>query len=1431
VSHVSDVTLLRRRYRLLPDGILPRVEEHLAECGACRTRSEKLEQSWKVFDDWSVPPLSETDQKQALAHALTTPMRRPIAPPPRPRGDERAANQAAEKMRSEDTRSSEPSAKGSPALKYVAWGLFLLAAILLGVSAALWGYLRSVKISAVLAVTGPEEVEPGSAIGVRAQFTTAAGLPIEGAKVTVSLRGEASSEQRDATTTDARGEAVLRFIVPNAGEYTARITAQKEVEQSVDLLLSSRARHQIFVSLFGAPAELGGELSAKAKVMTSGGKPLPNALILFEVFEPSGTRVARVERPSDSQGGATLSLPLERWAREGLWTISATVGAAHSESNFDVTAPTKQALWLDASARALPDGSVEIKAYVQDAKGFPLIGTITAKGKNGETSQPTKNGEVTLSLVREEADEVELILEAQGITQKETLQVERGLRLSFAPENGAFHKALPLRGTIQVRNNKEPKMTKISIFSEAEEVVVVESDSHGYAQVDLPAKVLGKELTFKSEGVELKLTPPVKDGPAVQCDRVLTIVGRPVSCVAFYPKQTPSLLLVSQRGRLLASIPLSASQKNQSIEIPVTAPGILEVGFGGADDLYSFIYATTSNELKITGTTEISINNSVVPVNLTVQNANGSGVVANLSAGVLVEAPNARLPTSNELEASFLLSSYSGIPAQVQDISTITKDGPHINGLRRDYGERLRWVVTAIVLLFVLGVGCWVWAMNTAFFWVILPSAFFSTLAGLLLSLWLIPLLFVLLLFLVVWRRPQLQPSIGSWVASVAAMFGVWFSAHLWAVPLPMVSIPNSEPPRPRAAPASPLPQIQALEAPFSLFTTDASGKTHWDVPRGKKTTRLHLYTEAISQNGFGSSVLSMSLDAPAFMLSMPLPKTMIQGDRITVPIFARSLNNSDEVLSLDVSADNGLDFRGASTVWQRSKGAIAAEAELTAKAIGPSLVSLKGIDATNATTPLLQETLLMVAPKNALVTRSQWGRVDGLVDIVLPPKTSSAKIWLFQQEFAVALWRLSQPLQPLGCTIEHAARLELLALLLQKQNTEELQRWLRMSLEALAAAEVEGGGFSNCGAERFDLFTTALTMIALRNVAETSAIAPLLVARARAAVAENISKSKPQAAEAAFYAWALQTAGSAADANVQKIVDVLLQSLPATPDLPPYALSIATVALQKGAKTEKAQTYQKALSAFLAPGYSLVNASQPSISGAVGMDADIEATYFAALAFPKGSTEREQLTVALENSSPQSNILFSWVLRTLLLDAAEAQEINTSVIAGGTLTAKLTQEKPTATYSLDFGARPLNTIQMKADGKFIYLAEFISQPIETPPTLELKWPERLQRNDSFTVEVSSPVPSESILMLPLPSTIDADLPGLYALQDAGAIGRFGEFAGVLWVVIPTTTSPLSLPLKAVRAGLVSIARAQLFTINAASKKSQSAPGRLEVRP
>ena len=52
VSHLSDVTLLRRRYGILGKDVAPKVEEHLTSCDLCQSRQQALEDAWRAFAEW-----------------------------------------------------------------------------------------------------------------------------------------------------------------------------------------------------------------------------------------------------------------------------------------------------------------------------------------------------------------------------------------------------------------------------------------------------------------------------------------------------------------------------------------------------------------------------------------------------------------------------------------------------------------------------------------------------------------------------------------------------------------------------------------------------------------------------------------------------------------------------------------------------------------------------------------------------------------------------------------------------------------------------------------------------------------------------------------------------------------------------------------------------------------------------------------------------------------------------------------------------------------------------------------------------------------------------------------------------------------------------------------------------------------------------------
>lgn len=1433
VSHVSDVTLLRRRYQLLPEGILPRVEEHLVECETCRGRNEELEKAWKIFDQWSAPAPSEGELGKALTAALERPLRRPMAPPPKPRGDEVRT----EKVRGEDS-TVKPLPKAPAIPRFVAWGLFFLAAILLGIGSALWVYVGSVRIESILVVTGPEEAEPGARINVRAKFTSPDGDPISGAKVKLTLKGEGVEDPPTEAKTDAQGEAVLYAMVPKIGDYTATVEAEKEVVQRTSLAISARPKPQLSLALFGAPARVGGEVHAKARLVTaSAGQPIRDALVLFEAFEPSGVRVARTEAHSDPQGNASFTLPIDPWARTGLWTLVVTASSVRVESNFDIEGQPTDSLLVDASALLLADGSTQIKVTADDPSGLFLEGQATVKGGGTQSSQPLVDGSALLSLPKEAASkEVDIFVEAPGHSWHQTIPVKRALSLSFVPEGGALHASMPLRGVIRVVTPNQKRSVEVEVLSEGLVVAKAKTDEEGYASVELPASALKKELTLRSEGFEERTTPPVKDGAAIFCERVMAVVGEQLPCRVFLPQPAATLLYVSQHGRLVSTVPITPKDLSGEVNIPITSAGVLELNFGDPKDRFAFVYASHPTDLKVSlSASQPSQAGEAIPIGINVTDQAGKGAAATVVVGLLEEPSEGHLPTINEAQTRYLLGSYAGIPARAQERSTYYSDAPRVNVLRQAYGERLRWVVTALLLLVWTGIGLWLWSAYGAFFWASLLCALLSFGAGLAVGLWVIPLAYLSTLGVAVLVRRSARATGVAWAVSFLAVLGLYAVARFWEWRPEALAEENDAIPLPHAAPAVPLPQLQTLLVPFATLQTSPEGKVQWDASTPKPTDALYLYAEAFTDEGAGVAQKVVPLPPVEGTLWARFPEAMTVGDRVKMPI---SLHPTQGISSGSFSVDvtplgEGVTVRGTPLRLQPTPEQMRAAIELAATSAGDVDLTFTGFSSSGASR-LYRDITVRVLPKELPAIDARWGSTESSTELTFPPKTTQARLWLFLRSEDAARWQLDRLSGMLGCTISRSAHIELLSALVARQGIEAPAVALQKAQESIAALEVEGGGFSACGGEKIDLFSTAVAVVALRDLAEVTAVDPSLVSRARTALAEALSQEKASVPQAAFFSWALLAAGGADDPTIRRVIDGLLAKLPQDPSgLPSYSLSVATVALQQANKKDLAAQYAKVLQERLAQASPLLSAQEPTAAGASSADADIEATYFALLASAPGTEEAKKLQETLRATTAQNPWLIALLRRADLVSLTDPTPTPRSVTLSTApdFAMQLDVEHPFLSLPVEV-ARNAQSATLTSNGRIFYFLETITTQEAKPPSFTVRWPEQAKQGETIQAEVSLPAqPLGSMLALALPSLVEADLEALRAMRDSGAIDRFIVSRGILWVALPASVEKVSLPLTVVRSGTATIPVAQLVPLADPALASRSTESRLEATP
>ena len=67
MEHLTDIQMMESLDGHLPPDQRSRVEEHLAECEACRSRHKQLSETWDILGQWEVPADEHDVREQILA--------------------------------------------------------------------------------------------------------------------------------------------------------------------------------------------------------------------------------------------------------------------------------------------------------------------------------------------------------------------------------------------------------------------------------------------------------------------------------------------------------------------------------------------------------------------------------------------------------------------------------------------------------------------------------------------------------------------------------------------------------------------------------------------------------------------------------------------------------------------------------------------------------------------------------------------------------------------------------------------------------------------------------------------------------------------------------------------------------------------------------------------------------------------------------------------------------------------------------------------------------------------------------------------------------------------------------------------------------------------------------------------------------------------
>jgi Bacterial Ig-like domain (group 1) len=249
---------------------------------------------------------------------------------------------------------------------------------------------------------------------ITATARDASGLPVKGVNVFFSVSG-VNHQSATPVATDANGIAGFSYVGASVGHDTIRAFADSNGNGKQDENEPSTLASVDFVSVAPASISLsqpsgtsprGAAVTVTATVLTSGGAPVPDAHVVFNVTgaNPQGPKAVT----TNSAGQAVLTYT---GGNAGTDTINAFVDLNANntrESNEpQATAVTHAVQIVAATIQLLPGNSVvnenaqpTFRATVLDASGAPIPGVVvrfSVTGVNPASASATTNASGTAS--------------------------------------------------------------------------------------------------------------------------------------------------------------------------------------------------------------------------------------------------------------------------------------------------------------------------------------------------------------------------------------------------------------------------------------------------------------------------------------------------------------------------------------------------------------------------------------------------------------------------------------------------------------------------------------------------------------------------------------------------------------------------------------------------------------------------------------------------------------------------------------------------------------------------------------------------------------------------------------------------------------------------------------------------------------------------
>jgi hypothetical protein len=1180
--------------------------------------------------------------------------------------------------------------------------------------------------------------------------------------------------------------------------------------------VTAKSRAQLRAEVLQAKVKAGGLGSLWVQLSEAGSQePISGADLAYEVFDPAGVAVVRGSLETGPVGDALVTIPIDLWARAGLWSFQVSGAGQVLRGAFEVVSPVEGGLRV--AWRALREGrEIVVSVLARDASGLPL--------ESGEAALRLNDAEEKAAIVRGGA---QLRLSAPsgalvGLSVGDgarfaSLPVgvpDELLSLRFVPERGALHEKFPVRGVIVVQDDQgRPLAREVSVSASGREVAKVSTNESGFARVELPGSVRGAALVLSSGGSVREVEAPlVLSGPAVRCEKALAVVGESLSCEAYLPGGEARPLLVSTDGQLVGVVWVSAGEGPRPVEVKLPARGLAVLSFGLPRESAWFVSVgdaralSLSLEKKDDGDWSVQANTP-----------DAASQPVSLLVGRRAAEDGPRLSPRDEAEARYLFASFQAETPHARASSTLAEDQGQLNEFRRRIGTVLRWILILLGALFVLPALGFA-LVKTRLFRVVVPTL------GLALGLLrLVPgfgwegAALVLLAGLVVgalWLRGEKAEPFPLWAGALgllgaAGLLWSWGGVHFpplqGSAPLRLAESAGGQSPRP-----------VGLWENAEAVSFESGAVQSVKVSEVSESGYLPS-VEAFSANALAGYTAGEREPAAPLFLSLSLPARMAPGDKVSVP-FALE-NRGDAALSVAVEAlslDPSVEARLGRQVYTVAPfETVRGEVALTARDPGSAWVALAA-DVPGGQRISLTEQVMVVSAR-AEQREELFGSTQAAVTLaesrsIKEPRAAQVEIFASP---AAALYAEEQGL-PLGCGVDAAARLSSAALSLGKlpgRRPELLARSQR-ALQALAAQEVTSGGFSACGGP-FDPAATAAALVALYDARELSGDASWR-SRARRSLAEWLAAA-PLSEDSALAAWALSLEATAEPEShriLARFLDAQKQEeLPEVSALARAALAAAYKAANRSARAKEVVSIPTSDDDMMGP-------------------AALALRLFAQDKDDSTATRLDEL-FAMNPPGALDRLLRA---RALLFFGAASSAPEVTVSAGNaSLASASLADEPSLTVALS-PAEAKRSLNVTTSGPVWYRVLRTGLEKETKEKargLGLAWPKESAQGSRVAVPLSleglgqGPV----VVSVPLPSLYAVDPADLADLIAAGKLLRFALRAGMLWLVLPSADEAPALPLVAQRAGKAQAPAARAFSLHDWNLSLSSQTAELAVKP